>query len=262
MKIQNLTLKDISKTVDISKHKLLINELKMFIKKSVEKAKVNGVVLGISGGIDSTFLAYLMKDVFQEKLELYSISINELNKTELISKQHAQLIERDLQHKVTYIDLTNTFNTFKNELNIDDEYVLSNLKARLRMTSLYAYAQKNKKIVIGTDNFNEWYLGYFTKYGDGGCDLLPIAKIKKSDIYIMAKILNIPEEIIIKKPSADLWENQSDEDELGFSYDDFEQYISDPTQLTSDVRTKIENQHNRNIHKLVPIPIGPELKEN
>ncbi|SFW05575.1 Probable NH(3)-dependent NAD(+) synthetase [Chlamydia abortus] len=90
------------------------------------------------------------------------------------------------------------------------------------MSSLYALSQEKNTLVIGTDNYDEYFLGYFTKYGDGGCDLLPFANINKTQVYVLANMLDIPECIIKKEPSANLYQNQTDEKELGFNYETFE----------------------------------------
>jgi NAD+ synthase len=103
-----------------------------------------------------------------------------------------------------FIDLKPTFNQIKKSLNISNKQSISNIKPRLRMTSLYAIAQKHNYLVLGTDNKIEWEIGYFTKYGDGGVDLLPIVQLLKSDVKNIAKILNVPDSIINKQPSAGL----------------------------------------------------------
>ncbi|MBN0919365.1 NAD(+) synthase [[Mycoplasma] gypis] len=259
MKIQNITIEELSKKYDINKYNLLIEDLVNWLKQQVANANAKGLVLGVSGGIDSATLAFICKKAVNENLHLYNINIQEdLNKPSK-SVHDAKLIEKKLGHKIEYIELGKTFQELKKALKIDQQFTEANIKARLRMTSLYACAQQHNCLVVGTDNLNEYTLGYFTKYGDGGCDLLPIAQIKKSDIYIMAKILGVPQEVITKQPSADLWEDQSDEKELGFSYDDFESYYEDKKSVDSELGRKIQKQIDKNTHKITPIPIGPKL---
>ncbi|QJR44154.1 NAD(+) synthase [Mycoplasma miroungirhinis] len=258
MKIQTKNLDQIKKEYDIDKYYKLIKQIQKWLINKVKKANASGLVLGISGGIDSATLAFIAHPVFKEKLHLFSISINDNKQNPTINNDIQQVFLK-LNRKFNNINLTNAFLEFKKSAHILETFIAANLKARMRMSVLYAKAQETNSLVLGTDNLNEFYLGYFTKFGDGGCDLLPLANIKKSDIYIMAKILEVPESIIYKKPSADLWTDQNDEDELGFSYDNFESYYDNKNAVSNDVRKKIEKQHNKNIHKLVSIPKGPKI---
>ena len=129
----------------------------------------------------------------------------------------------------------------------------ANIRPRVRMTYLYQYAQINDLLVIGTGNLSERTIGYFTKWGDGGCDLNPIANITKREVYVLAKYLNVPEGIINKKPSAELWEGQNDEDEIGISYDMLDEYILNGTSGDVAIDKLIENKKQRAMHKLNPI---------
>ncbi|MBU4692294.1 NAD(+) synthase [Mycoplasma zalophi] len=258
MKIQTKNLEEIKKEYDLEKYYKLIENIQNWLLNKVKKAKASGLVLGVSGGIDSATLAFIAHGVFKDNLHLYSISIQD-DVNDLKINKYAQEVFEKLNVDFNNTNLSKTFLEYKKATNISKTFVLANLKARMRMTFLYAKAQETNSLVLGTDNLNEFYLGYFTKFGDGGCDLLPFANIKKSDIYIMAKILKVPESIILKKPSADLWDNQNDEDELGFSYDDFELYYEDKNSVSKQTRQKIQHQHNKNIHKLVSIPKGPKI---
>ena len=124
------------------------------------------------------------------------------------------------------------------------------------MTSLYAWAESLNYLVVGTDNAAELYLGYFTKYGDGGADLLPIANLSKAEVKRLLVFLNAPPMIINQKPSADLWAGQSDEQELGFSYHDVDLYLQEPSNVSLEIKKKIETWHQATRHKRL-LPAKP-----
>ncbi|MBN0970816.1 NAD(+) synthase [Mycoplasma phocoeninasale] len=233
-----------------------INKLKNWLIQKNSLAKTNGISLGISGGIDSAVLATVAKLSFPNNANFYYFKTKEDKYTE----KHINLLEKTLQQTIKIIDLTSHFNDLKNTLEIQTQTSLANLKSRLYMTSIYALSQDKNTLVLGTDNFDEYYLGYFTKYGDGGCDLLPFANIKKSDVYALAKILNIPSEIINKKPSANLLENQDDESELGFSYEEFELWKRDKNLVSKEISNRIQDLYKKTAHKRSLPPKGPKLK--
>lgn len=218
-----------------------------FIKSEVKMANCNGVVIGISGGIDSAVVSALAKKAFPNNhlciwMPCESSELDEKCCNELVS---------DLELNWISVNLEQTFKTFKKELQKDKKQTmlsLSNTKARLRMATLYAFAQTNKYLVLGTDNAVEWHIGYFTKFGDGGCDLLPIVNLLKSEVKEAAKILGIPQSIIKRKPTASLWEGQTDEDEIGFSYDEIDQYLSSGNG-TKELKDRVDNLHKISEHK-------------
>ena len=131
----------------------------------------------------------------------------------------------------------------------------SNIKPRIRMTYLYQYAQINNLLVIGTSNLSERTIGYFTKWGDGASDLNPLGNITKKEVYILAEYLQIPESIINKKPSAELWEGQNDEEDIGISYENIDKYILEGTTGNTDVDSFIRNKHEKALHKFNQIPV-------
>lgn len=156
--------------------------------------------------------------------------------------------------KTREINLSNIYENFVDTLKLEDKMSLANLQPRLRMSTLYAIAQEKNYLVLGTDNLVEMYIGYFTKYGDGGVDLLPIVNLSKTQVYNLAKELGINEEILNKAPSAGLWENQKDEDEMKFSYKDFDQFLQDKSKLKKSVVDRIEYLHEISQHKRNKIP--------
>jgi NAD+ synthase len=122
---------------------------------------------------------------------------------------------------------------------------------------LYAYAQQNNRIVVGTDNACEWHLGYFTKFGDGACDIAPIINLKKAEVYALAKHLDVPKNIIEKAPSAGLWVGQTDEDEIGASYNEVDSFLDGNT-VSGNAKERIDFWHNRSHHKR-RMPLKPKF---
>ncbi len=233
-----------------------IDKLINWISSEVKKANANGVILGLSGGIDSALVAYLAKQACGNNFLAVLMPINKFRENDL--KDGLELVK---QFNINYqiIELHDEFNSLLNKTNLKSNLSKGNLQSRLRMTTLYAVAQENNFLVLGTSNKAEYKLGYFTKWGDGGCDLNPIIHLYKSEIFDYSKKLGICDSIINKKPSGGLWEGQSDEDELGFTYNDFELYDKGLLKDLNIIK-KIENQINKTEHKRNPIKIPP-IKE-
>lgn len=174
----------------------------------------NGIVIGMSGGIDSSVTAVLCtKAIGSKKVLALMLPFGRQ------STEDAKYIafKFGIDFKIVNIkpiveSFLTTFNIFK------DKKSLGNLMARIRMCLLYGVANSQKRLVVGSGNKSEILTGYFTRYGDGGVDILPIGDLYKTQIFQLAKILGIPERILKKKPSAELWEGQTDEEELGISY--------------------------------------------
>ncbi|ACF07179.1 NAD+ synthetase [Metamycoplasma arthritidis] len=233
-----------------------IKKLSTWILQKVTSANQKGISLGISGGIDSSLLAVICKQIPTIKTYFYHFKTSSNPEIE----RNINLLAKKFDLNIETIDLSDEFNSLTSKLSINSNQVLGNLKSRLYMSSLYALSQKNETLVCGTDNYDEHFLGYFTKYGDGGCDILPIANIKKSDVYALANMLGVPDEIIDRKPSADLCENQSDEGDLGFSYETFEKWLIDPNLVSKEIADSITHYHKISNHKRLEIPRGPKLK--
>ena len=233
----------------------LTEKLVGWIKEKIECANCSGAVVGLSGGIDSAVTAVLCKRAFPDNtlgviMPCYSNRQDE---------EDARLLaeEFDLAYKV--VNLEKPFDSLKEVIGIteeiasDNRLAVANIKPRLRMTTLYYHASINNALVVGTDNRSELKVGYFTKYGDGGIDIAPLGKLVKSQVRELARHLDIPENIITKAPSAGLWEKQTDEEEMGITYEELDQYI-----LTGDADEKVKNVvdtlHNKSKHKLQPPP--------
>lgn len=227
-----------------------LKEIIKWIKTEVKKAKAKGVIVGISGGIDSALVAYLAKKAFPNN----SLGIlMPINKDRYFDLEDGLELVKTFDLKFKIVDLYDEYQSIVNKTKIFSNLTKGNLQARLRMTTLYSFAQENNYLVLGTDNKAEYNLGYFTKWGDGGCDLLPIIHLYKSEVYDYAKKINVPKSILDKKPSAGLWDGQTDEKELGFSYDDYENYDRKILK-NKELIKKIEDQIQKTNHKRQPIP--------
>lgn len=192
--------------------------LKDFIKTYVQNSGCKSVVIGLSGGIDSAVTAVLCKETLGKNNVKCLFLPDEVTPKDDI--KHCQLIGKKFELKYEQIDITDIVQQIKsNCVTNPDKYALANVKARTRMVLLFEYANMTKSLVCGTSNKSELLIGYFTKYGDGGVDLMPIGDLYKTQIYELAKYLKIPSELIKKPPTAGLWKDQSDEKELKMRYD-------------------------------------------
>ncbi|MBU4201704.1 MAG: NAD(+) synthase [Candidatus Altiarchaeales archaeon] len=218
-----------------------------WIREEVAKAGAKGLVVGISGGLDSSVTAVLCKRAFPDKTLGLIVPCD----NDPVDVEHASLLAEKFKIETKTIDLTNTFKEMLKELGEDDVGIPSaNLKPRLRMAALYYLANKLNYLVVGTGNKTERTIGYFTKYGDGGVDILPLGDLLKRDVIELAKYLGIPAKIIGKAPSAGMWEGQTDEKEIGLSYDEMDEAISGKKE-----NDKIKKMIEESEHKRKPIPI-------
>lgn len=223
-----------------------------FLKNMLKTTKAKGYILGLSGGIDSALVSLLcLKAVGRENFLCVLIPI-ESHPDDL--KDALELCEK-FNMRYVVKDLTNVFTTFKKENSELAEFPLTNVKVRLRMVELYALAQQYNYVVLGTDNLDERYTGYFTKYGDGACDLLPISKLTKREVFQLSEYYGCTKKILQRKPSAGLSLNQTDEDDLQVSYDELDAYVLNKKENLSDfAKQRIEHLHKISQHKRDPIP--------
>lgn len=225
-----------------------------WLREKVKEAGVNGLIVGLSGGLDSAVVAHLIQKAYPDH-SLAVIMPIDSNPTDM---EHAIQVVNSSGIKHTTVDLTATHEammttikaaTASDEWNEANEQIAdANLRARLRMGTLYTLATNYNYLVVGTDNQAEWMTGYFTKYGDGGVDLQPIIDLTKREVAEMARYLGVPSEVIDKQPSADLWTGQTDEEEMGVSYDMIDNYI-DGIDIPEKDRQKIEQMKRRTEHK-------------
>ncbi len=200
----------------------IIDKIVKWLKDELAMSHTNGFVLGLSGGLDSSVCASLIKKATDNCLGLILPIESDVNDID-----DAAEIASIIDMKTQYLDITSIYANLAKLLLKHDRLALGNLKARLRMIVLYYYANINNYLVCGTGNKTELSLGYFTKYGDGACDVLPLGDLHKFKVKELAKELGIPEKIIKKIPSARLWRGQTDEDEIGFSYEEIDRTLQE-----------------------------------
>ena len=195
-----------------------------FIKTKVSEANADGIVVGLSGGIDSTLVAYLACEALG-KDKVFGI-IMPSTTTPTDDKLHGITIAQRLGINYKEIAIDSILNEYLLMTQLEkDELAIGNLKARIRMSIVYYYANAYNYLVSGTGNKSEILIGYFTKYGDGACDIEPIGDLYKKEVYDLSKLLDVPQEILDKPPRAGLWNNQTDEEEIGMSYDLIDQIL-------------------------------------
>ena len=188
-----------------------------FIESKINESKTDGIVIGLSGGIDSTLVAYLACEAIGKENVFGIIMPSTTTPTE--DKIHGVEIAQRLGIDYKEIAIDSILNEFLLMTQLEENNLaIGNLKARIRMSIIYYYANAKNYLVSGTGNKSEILIGYFTKHGDGACDMEPIGDLYKTDVYKLSEFLNIPEEIIKKPPRAGLWNNQTDEAEIGMDY--------------------------------------------
>ena len=218
-------------------------------------SKAESLVIGISGGIDSSVSSTLSAMTGLRTIVLTMPIKQKSNQHDLSLKHQKWLLENFKNVEAHTINLDNLFESFTKSLsNFDNEHGFANSRARLRMTTLYQVAAANKGIVVGTGNkVEDFGVGFYTKYGDGGVDISPIADCNKTEVWELGKELGILNEIIEAEPTDGLWDDgRTDEGQLGFKYHELEDAMVNPD---SPHREKYEKIRNQNLHKMEPIPV-------
>lgn len=227
-----------------------INKRVAWISDVITQSGANGVVIGNSGGKDCALVAILCKKAIDNVLTV--IMPCESKRNYSIDRDHALLIASAYGIDTVEVDITAAKLALREAVKpiIGDSVPMAyaNMNPRLRMTTLYSIAQSKGYLVAGTGNASEIYMGYFTKWGDGGYDFNPIDDLVTSEIYGMLEYLGCPEEIIKKAPSAGLYEGQTDEQEMGVSYADIDAFIKGETTVNDDIIIK---SHMRTEHKRI-----------
>ena len=235
----------------------LAEKLISWIKDRVLAAGCNGVVVGLSGGVDSSVTAVLCYRAFPQST-LAVIMPCHSNKEDMA---HARAVAERFSIPARTVVLDSVFDALLKALPDDkadpdiSRLAQANIKARLRMTTLYFFANRLKYMVVGAGNRDELSVGYFTKYGDGGVDILPLGNLLKRQIKELARFLGIPQEIIEKPRSAGLWEGQTDEEELGLSYDELDLYLASG-EVSAALKKRIESLIAASQHKRQPPPVA------
>jgi len=241
-----------NRITDYSKLKTDISD---WMADYMKSSGMNCFIVGVSGGIDSAVVSTLAAETRYNVFAL-GMPIHQDPKQESLSDAHLKwLSEKYVNVESVKIDLTNTFETFRYNLerHATDDHALANTRSRLRMVTLYQFAGQYKGIVVGTGNKVEDYgVGFYTKYGDGGVDIAPIADLYKTEVWELGKHLGVDSRIIEATPTDGLWnDGRSDEDQLGTTYVALEEAMESGTGAAVKI---LETFNNMNSHKMNPIP--------
>jgi NAD+ synthase len=229
----------------------LIEDISSWIKQRIEEASAEGAVFGLSGGIDSCCAGVLCKKSLGDKALALIMPCRSTSEDE----KDARLVADKFNIKTERIELDSLYDKFLHLLPESSQLAEANIKSRLRMITLYYFANNLNYLVVGTSNKSELKIGYFTKHGDGAADILPLGGLLKTEVKKLAKDLKIPDEIIQKPPSAGLWQGQTDEKELGVNYEQLDEIISlmeegkEEEISDKDILNKIKNMIQKSSHK-------------
>ena len=234
-----------------------INFIKDWLIKYIKSMPkpATSLVVGVSGGIDSAVVSTICSMTGIKTLAL-SMPIKQIKEQDDLSKKHCKwLLTKFKNIEILNINLDEVFTNFEKALTKNNsEHAFANSRARIRMTTLYQVAGSNNGIVVGTGNkVEDFGVGFYTKYGDGGVDISPIADCTKTEVWEMGKELKIDEKIISAKPTDGLWvDGRNDENQLGMSYEELEEAIINPTSKNYKKYLKIRET---NLHKMKEIPV-------
>ena len=237
----------------LEKAQFISNWIKDYVEKMPSKAQ--SLIIGISGGIDSSVSSTLSAMTGIKTIVLSMPIKQKLSQHDLSLKHQEWLVKNFNNVEAHTLNLDQLFETFETTLsNFDSELGMANSRARIRMTTLYQVAAANKGIVVGTGNkVEDFGVGFYTKYGDGGVDISPIADCNKSQVWEIGKSINILQEIIDAAPTDGLWDDgRTDEGQLGLKYEELEEAMNNVNSIN---REKYEKIRKMNLHKMEPIPV-------
>jgi len=240
--------------MEVSKKVIFIKDwILNYVNSMPTKAK--SLVIGISGGIDSSVSSTLSAMTGLKTIAI-SMPIKQKSNQHDLSLKHQEWLKKNFKNVSGFtIELDDLFNSFETTLSkFNNEHGMANSRARLRMSTLYQVAAANNGIVVGTGNkVEDFGVGFYTKYGDGGVDISPIADCNKTEVWELGKELNILKEIIEAPPTDGLWDDgRTDEGQLGLSYSELEEAMDNENSINRDKYIKIRNA---NLHKMDPIPV-------
>jgi len=247
-----------------------VNIIQSFIKQKMDESKASGVIIGLSGGLDSAVVTKLCADTLGPEKVLTLIlpdqSTPEIDMKDAIGLANALGVEYRV---IDISDMIEGFSKLLSPLDLNHK-AIGNIKARYRMILLYTHANLENKLVMGASNKSELLCGYFTKFGDGGADFSPIGDLYKTQVLELAKAIEIPENIVNKIPSAGLWKDQTDEDELQIKYKDLDRIllgielkldtkdIAEKTGIDKNEVSRILDMVEKNVHKR-KMPLIPKI---
>jgi len=235
---------------------VLAQDIANWIKKQVKDAGKNGIVVGLSGGIDSAVVAALSKIAMGDNVLALVLPCKSI----ALDSECGLDIARKFDIKTKEVNLDKIYEDFEKICPQANHLAKANLTPRLRMTVLYYFANSLNYLVAGTGNKSELTVGYFTKYGDGGVDILPIGGLLKNEVKELASELQIPKQIIERHPSAGLWEGQTDEAEMGITYDELDKAIvaienKNTKNIDKKILSKVKNMMDSSQHKRANTPV-------
>ena len=240
--------------MEVNKKVLFIKDWILNYVNSMPK-KAESLVIGVSGGIDSSVTSTLCA-MTELKTIVLCMPIKQKSTQHDLSLKHQDWLKKNFKNVEGYtVSLDELFNSFKSSLSdFDNDHGMANSRARLRMTTLYQVASANKGIVVGTGNkIEDFGVGFYTKYGDGGVDISPIADCNKSEVWELGKELNILKEIIEADPTDGLWDDgRTDEGQLGLSYKELEEAMNNESSINREKYLRIRKE---NLHKMEAIPV-------
>ena len=240
--------------MEVNKKVLFIKDWILNYVNSMPK-KAESLVIGVSGGIDSSVTSTLCAMTGLKTIVL-CMPIKQKSTQHDLSLKHQDWLKKNFKNVEGYtVSLDELFNSFKSSLSdFDNDHGMANSRARLRMTTLYQVASANKGIVVGTGNkIEDFGVGFYTKYGDGGVDISPIADCNKSEVWELGKELNILNEIIEADPTDGLWDDgRTDEGQLGLSYKELEEAMNNESSINREKYLRIRKE---NLHKMEAIPV-------
>lgn len=249
------------------KRKEIIDHISQWLNNYCEKSKTNGFVVGISGGIDSAVTSTLCA-LTGKRVIVLNLPIKQNKKEFDRSTEHIAWLQKNFKNVETEtVELSDIFKGFEKDLpsGIQDFLTMANVRSRVRMITLYAFASHHKLLVAGTGNkIEDFGIGFFTKYGDGGVDLSPIADLTKTEVYALAAELGVVESIQKARPTDGLYaDDRTDEDQIGASYPELEwamEYVESKNNAPLNDRQKVVmeiylSRNRTNKHKMDPIPV-------
>ena len=240
---------DLLKEITNQNYSDITEKIEEFLKNQVSTSKTNGVILGLSGGIDSAVITFLCSKAFKDKTLVLVMPDSKISPKE--ETENALKIIDDLGIDYKLLDINLIVSEYSKYIEPNSR-ALGNLRARIRTNLLYYYANSKNLLVVGSSDKSEFLIGYFTKFGDGASDILPIVSLYKTQVRGLARYLGVPESIILKKSSPNLWLGHIAEEEIGAQYEDIDLilYCIVDKKLSIEETVKISNIDKNTVDKI------------